>query len=281
MLVFSSAKELLAALPPPFTSLGLVPTMGALHQGHLSLVERAMKENSHVVVSIYVNPTQFNSLEDLERYPRNIEEDLKTLAPFSSKVVVYAPTDEDLYPAGIQAKSYAFGTLTQYLEGAYRPGHFDGVATVIESLFSKITPTKAYFGEKDFQQVQVIKALVALLALEVEIISCPILRAEDGLALSSRNVLLTTEQREAAPKLYQTLQTIIEKRNQWNVQEMTAYFFEQIEAVPNFTIDYFAVADPKTLVPVDQLFPSKSYRIFVAVYAGATRLIDTVEFHRK
>jgi pantoate--beta-alanine ligase len=281
MLVFSNAYELQAELPTSFSSLGLVPTMGALHQGHISLVERAIKENSHVIVSIYVNPTQFNRVEDLEQYPRNIDKDLETLAPYSNKIMVYIPTNEDLYPEGIKVKTYAFGTLTQYFEGAYRPGHFDGVATVIESLFTRINPTKAYFGEKDFQQVLVIKALVKLLSLNIKIISCPIIRAKDGLALSSRNALLSKEHLEKACVIYNILQKITENRGHWNVQQMRAYFFEKIEALSGFKIDYFAVADPKTLTPEEELIPSKNYRIFIAVYAGTIRLIDTIELRRK
>jgi len=160
MLVFTTAEELSSCLKSQSQTVGLVPTMGALHLGHLALVEKACKENKWVVVSIYINPTQFNNTEDLEKYPVTLEKDLQLLEPFHKQLLVYSPSNQEMYPSGFFKKSYDFGTLTKHMEGAFRPGHYDGVATVVELLFKKTTPTKAYFGEKDFQQLQVIRALV-------------------------------------------------------------------------------------------------------------------------
>ena len=191
MLIVHSAEELQDSLKSKNKSLGLVPTMGALHQGHLSLIKRAAYENKKVVVSIYVNPTQFNHREDLDNYPKDIENDIALLKPFEKQLILYMPSHNDLYPEGIKSKKFDFGSLTAHMEGASRPGHFNGVATIVEALLVKIQPAKAYFGEKDFQQLQVIRALNQRLDLNIEIVNCTLQRAKDGLALSSRNALLT------------------------------------------------------------------------------------------
>ncbi len=281
MLIFKKAEELQKNLNSSISSLGLVPTMGALHPGHLSLIEKATKENTKVVVSIYINPTQFNRTEDLENYPKNLEKDLQILKPFEKQLLLYIPDHNEVYPEGIQSKKYDFGSLAQHMEGAHRPGHFDGVATVVEALFKNINPNKAYFGEKDFQQLQIIKALNSALDLGIEIVDCPSLRATDGLALSSRNALMTDNQKKAASVIYQTLNYINNQAIDWSVKEMELYFKSKIEAEEGFKMDYFCIAEPSDLVPVTHLDSRKEFRIFIAVYAGKTRLIDNVKLDRK
>lgn len=281
MLIVRTAEELQKNLNSKISSLGLVPTMGALHLGHLSLVEQAFKENSHVVVSIYVNPTQFNNANDLKRYPQNLENDLKMLKPFEKQLILYTPEHTDIYPKGIQSRKYEFGSLSQFMEGAFRPGHFDGVATVVEALFRNIMPNKAYFGEKDFQQLQIIKALNNTLNLGIEIVGCPLFRGSDGLALSSRNSLMSDDHRAAAAVIYQTLNYLTEQASDWSIKEMELYFKSKIENKKGFRMDYFCIADPSNLVPVSHLDSRKEYRIFIAVFAGKTRLIDTIKLLRK
>ncbi|MEO2099373.1 MAG: pantoate--beta-alanine ligase [Flavobacteriaceae bacterium] len=279
MLVFKASKDLLAYFKAKGSRLGLVPTMGALHQGHLSLVERACEENEFVVVSIYINPTQFNQTSDLENYPTNLDKDKNLLAPFGEKIVVYAPEHYDLYPKGTRRKSYDFGSITAHMEGVFRPGHFDGVATVVEALFENIQPQKAYFGEKDFQQLQVIKALNKQKKLGVSIISCPTIREKDGLAMSSRNQLLTPEQRKAAPVIFKSLYYLKQHYHNQSVEEMELFFKGQMEQ-HSLHLEYFFVASVTDLTPVSKLEAHQDYRFFVAVFAGKTRLIDTLELDR-
>ena len=280
MLTFKASKEIRAYLKSRSKSIGLVPTMGALHSGHLSLVKKACKENDYVVISIYVNPTQFNHKIDLEGYPSNPEDDMILLDSFSDKIIFYTPDHKDLYPGKIKSKSYNFGSITTHMEGQFRPGHFNGVATVVEALFKNINPKTAYFGEKDFQQLQMIKNLNAQKKLNITIVGCPIVREKDGLAMSSRNSLLSPEQRKAAPVIYATLQNLNEKYLKCEVSEMSAFFKKQVEQYC-LKVEYFFVASINDLIPVSKLEFNKKYRFFVAVFAGKTRLIDTIELNRK
>jgi pantoate--beta-alanine ligase len=281
MLIIQREKELRKILNLKNSSVGLVPTMGALHDGHLSLISRALEQNPVVVVSIYVNPTQFDRKEDLDRYPKDLEKDLKLLAPFEKQLIVYTPNHEDIYPDGIGRKKYDFGSLSKYMEGASRPGHFDGVATIVEALFKNIAPNKAYFGEKDFQQLQIIKALTKKLHLNLEIVPCPLLRDSEGLALSSRNSLLSKEERKSASVIYKTLTSLNSVSKQWEVTQMEEYFKSKVEAHDNFKVEYFNIAEPSKLIPVLNLKKEVKYRMFVSVFAGKTRLIDTMELVRK
>ena len=187
-------------------TIGFVPTMGALHNGHLSLVNKGLSENDFVVVSIFVNPTQFDNKEDLVKYPRTLEADMALLKQVSDdKIIIYAPSEDDIYGDQIQSQSFTFDGLEHEMEGAFRSGHFDGVGTIVKRLFEIVTPDSAYFGEKDFQQLQIIRKLVELHQLPVNIVGCPIHRAEDGLAMSSRNARLTEAHRDIAPFIYKTL----------------------------------------------------------------------------
>ena len=280
MVIFHTASELKKNLTSSATSIGLVPTMGGLHIGHISLIQKAIKDNMKVIVSIYLNPTQFNQSEDLENYPRNIQKDVKILMPFKNNLILYIPNNQEIYPTGISSKKYDFGSLAKYMEGKVRPGHFDGVATIVEALFEKIKPNKAYFGEKDFQQLQVVRALNKKLNLGIEIIACKTVRTSEGLALSSRNSLLSSRQIDNAKVIYQTLKYINTKISDWSIKEMKYYFKSKIEAYEDFKLEYFYVVTSCDLVPVTFLDSKKEYRVFVAVFAGKTRLIDNIKLLR-
>ena len=280
MYVFTTHGELRSFLKKQTGSIGLVPTMGALHKGHLSLVQKAAENNNWVLVSIFINPTQFNNSSDLIKYPKNIAKDLELLTLYNKKLIVYTPDGSDLYPKAINAKKYNFGSLALYMEGAFRDNHFNGVATVIEALFRNLKPDRAYFGEKDFQQLQIIKVLNDQLNLGIEIIGCPIIREIDGIAMSSRNQLLNKKERNTAPIIFQTLRKIDENSDQWDVNYMTHFFKKSVEKNSFLRVEYFFVAEETTLIPVKNLKKQNTYRIFVAVNAGKTRLIDTLKLGR-
>ena len=279
MLTFKASEKIRAYFKSKSERIGLVPTMGALHSGHLSLVRKAFAENDYVVISVYINPTQFNHQIDFESYPSNLSSDMALLNPFSDKIIFYTHDHKDLYPGEIQSNSYDFGSITAHMEGLFRPGHFNGVATVIEALFRNIQPQKAYFGEKDFQQLQMIRNLSVKKQMAVSIIGCPTIREKDGLAMSSRNLLLSLEQRKAAPIIYATLQDLNKKYLKSDVSLMGQYFKEKVEK-SCLKVEYFFVASIDDLIPTSKLKLNKKYRFFVAVYAGKTRLIDTVELDR-
>ncbi len=258
-------------------TIGFVPTMGALHNGHLSLVEKALSENQFVVVSVFVNPTQFDNQEDLVKYPRTLEADVALLKTVSNdKIVVYAPAVEDIYGDDVKSQSFKFDGLENEMEGAFRDGHFDGVGTIVKRLFEIVTPNKAYFGEKDFQQLQIIKKLVELHDMPVEVIGCPIHRAEDGLAMSSRNTRLTVDHREAAPFIYKTLKSAKTKFGTKSAKNVTEWVEAQFNKQPLLELEYFIIADVDTLKPVKRKSTKKTYRAFIAVYAGDIRLIDNI-----
>lgn len=256
--------------------IGLVPTMGALHKGHLSLVERAVQENDRVIVSIFVNPTQFNNPEDLEKYPQNLEADLELLKAYLPKVMVFAPAIEEVYAEQVKAQQYDLGGLDQVMEGAYREGHFEGVATIVETLLKLTAPDRAYFGEKDYQQLQIIKKLVQDKGINVTICPCPIVRENNGLAMSSRNSLLSKRLRERAGVIFTTLQSA---RQQFGTESVTK-IVEGVEDVfrndPDFKLEYFSIADANTLKPINVKNDNHEYRAFIAVYAGDVRLIDNL-----
>lgn len=258
-------------------SIGFVPTMGALHHGHLSLVNKALSENDFVVVSVFVNPTQFDNEEDLSKYPRTLNEDIILLKTISDhRIVVYAPTVEDIYANNVKSQSFAFDGLEYEMEGAFRDGHFNGVGTIVKRLFEIVQPDKAYFGEKDFQQLQIIRKLVELHHLSLEVIGCPIYRANDGLAMSSRNTRLTKEHRAIAPFIYKTLNTAKTMFGTKSAQKVTEWVNKQFKKQPLLEVEYFIIADIETLKPVKRKSTKKSYRAFIAAYAGDIRLIDNI-----
>ena len=257
-------------------TVGFVPTMGALHQGHISLVKQAVSENPVVVVSIFVNPTQFNDPADLERYPRTLENDMKLLEPTGCSIV-FAPNAKEVYPEQDKRK-FNFGKLEEVMEGKHRPGHFNGVAQVVSRLFDMVKPTKSYFGLKDFQQLAIVKNMVKQLQLPVEIVPCAIIREESGLAMSSRNELLTEEQRKNAAVISETLFKAKELKGQKSVQEITDWVTETINKNPFLDVEYFEIVDDEQLQPVKN-WDEKSTKVgCVAVFCGKIRLIDNIVF---
>lgn len=259
--------------------LGLVPTMGALHQGHLSLIERASNENEEVLVSIFINPTQFDAPSDLLRYPTELEADLSKINALNPNCLVYAPQAEDLYGSSVAAKTYDFGLLNQVMEGAHRKGHFQGVATVVEKLFRIFQPQRAYFGEKDFQQLQVIKQLVQQAQLDVEIVSCPIVRTAVGLALSSRNQLLTPSAQNAALELYAALKAAKTLWQQTPSAASLEHIKKRFDQHPEISLEYFEIREETTL----EIFDPKHHqhpRAFIAAQLGKIRLIDNLALEK-
>lgn len=254
-------------------TIGFVPTMGALHEGHLSLVRQARQENDLVIVSIFVNPIQFNNPEDLKKYPRTLEKDLEMLASVQCDIV-FTPSVDEMYPKSIE-KTYDFGALAEVMEGAFRPGHFNGVAVVVQRLFEITLPHKAYFGEKDFQQLQIIKALVRIEKIEVEIVPCPISRESDGLARSSRNERLTPEMRAAAPYIQMVLREAKGLSDTHTAGQIMRYITQKFEDHPLLKLEYFSIADEETLQPVTGPIRAGSIG-FIAVFAGDIRLIDNI-----
>lgn len=259
-------------------SLGLVPTMGALHDGHLALVERAVKENEFVVVSIFVNPTQFDDVRDLNAYPQTLKDDIEKLALFGDKLFVYAPEVSDLYPHKTQSESYEFGALDKTMEGGSRKGHFQGVATIVHKLLEGFMPTRAYFGEKDFQQLTIIQALVEQKQLPIEIVNCPIVREKDGLAMSSRNRRLSAQHRILAPKIYTALLEAKAQKESFAVEEINRWIENYFNQQPEFELDYFCVAETGSLKPLTGKINAQEARAFIAVKLGEVRLIDNINF---
>jgi pantoate--beta-alanine ligase len=277
MLIFTEIKSLQQKIKSlkNGTTIGFVPTMGALHEGHLSLVEKAKKENDIVVVSIFVNPTQFDNADDLINYPKTIDKDLSLLKSFNCDIV-FTPTPEEIYSDEIQSQSFDFDGLEFQMEGKFRAGHFNGVGTIVERLFEIVKPQKAYFGEKDFQQIQIIRKMVEKRKLTVQIIACPIHREIDGLAMSSRNMRLTKELRIAAPFIYETLKKAKAEFGIKNASEVIKWVENEFKNHPILRLEYVEIADEDTLLPVETKNPSKKYRAFIAVFAGNVRLIDNI-----
>lgn len=262
--------------------IGFVPTMGALHAGHLSLVERAVRENPCVVASVFVNPTQFNNPTDLATYPRKEEDDFRLLAE-AGVTAVFAPTVEEMYPGGPEAQphhEFRLGTAAEVMEGKFRPGHFQGVAQVVSLLFRLVRPDRAYFGEKDFQQIAVICNMVESEGINVEIIPCPIKRADDGLALSSRNALLTPEQRAIAPEIHKALEYSVEYSRSHSVRATHDTVVERLDAQPWLKVEYFEIVDGRTLLPVEEWDESPWIVGCITVYCGDVRLIDNIAYRK-
>ena len=259
-------------------TIGFVPTMGALHEGHLSLVKRAVEENDVALVSVFVNPTQFNNPDDLATYPRNEEEDFRLLAG-EGTTAVFAPSVAEMYPDGTESDhEFKLGSAAEVMEGKFRPGHFQGVAQVVSRLFRLCRPTRAYFGEKDFQQIAVIRNMVETEHIDVEIIPVPIKRAEDGLALSSRNALLTEEQRKVAPGIHEALAYSVEYSKDHSVQATHDTVVERIDAIPHMNVEYFEIVDGRTLLPIEEWSESPEIVGCITVYCGNVRLIDNIRY---
>ena len=279
MLILKTIKETKAVtkrLRENGSDLGLVPTMGALHEGHLEIVRRAVKENNAVIVSIFVNPTQFNDPSDLDKYPRNLEADGVLLSKISKDIILFVPEIMEMYPDATVSDHYEFDGLDKLMEGSYRPGHFQGVATIVEKLLRIIEPDKAYFGEKDYQQLQIIKRMVQQKELDVDIIGCPIIREKTGLALSSRNERLSKRLRNEASFLYKTLKSAKVQFGMKSAKTVMDWVYDQFKDHPDLKIEYFLIADDQKLTPVQRKNKNKKYRAFIAAYAEDIRLIDNI-----
>lgn len=260
-------------------TVGLVPTMGALHDGHLSLLKESIAENQLTVISIFVNPTQFNNVEDLEKYPRNLDADLEKLKSLSDDFIVFAPLASEIYGTDVSAQSYQFNGIEDKMEGAARPGHFDGVGTIITKLFNIVKPKKAYFGEKDFQQLQIIRALVKNYDLPVEIIGVPIYRQEDGLAMSSRNERLSDAAKNEATFIYQTLLEAQKLFSNHSISQVKDFVTETFTKNPQFDLEYFEIAAEETLETAITKEDGKKYRGFLVAHLDKIRLIDNISLN--
>ncbi|QBJ88055.1 pantoate--beta-alanine ligase [Chryseobacterium gleum] len=256
--------------------IGFAPTMGALHKGHLSLYEEAKKENDLVISSIFVNPTQFNNPEDLEKYPRDINRDILILQNSGLVDAVYIPEVADIYPEKAESKHYDFDGLESEMEGKSRPGHFDGVGTVVEELFRQVQPDNAYFGEKDFQQLAIIKKMVEKKHLPVKITGVPIYRAENGLALSSRNQRLHEDRKEASKVIYETLKKVNDWFRTVSIPEIKERVTDIFDDQPGMKLEYFLIADESTLQETDFFYKDRNFRAFIVVVVDGVRLIDNM-----
>jgi len=278
--VFHHRREIklrVVSLKKAGKSIGFVPTMGALHAGHISLVRHARQQNDVIVVSIFVNPTQFNNKEDLVRYPRTIDADLLLLEKEGCDFV-FIPDEMEMYPEP-DLRVFSFGNLDKVMEGKFRPGHFNGVAQIVTKLFDTVTPDRAYFGQKDFQQLAIIRKLASDCRYPVEIVACPIVREADGLAMSSRNTRLTPEERQHAPLIYKTLLKAQETGTSVSPESLKKAVIDSINDDPFLQVEYFEIVDDKTLQPVKSWDKPGTKIGCIAVLAGKIRLIDNITFN--
>jgi pantoate--beta-alanine ligase len=278
MKIFNNKKDLkdcLLEYKRSKKTIGFVPTMGALHAGHLSLIQEAKRKNHIVVASIFVNPTQFNNVADLQKYPKTIENDIKLLTSVYCDIL-FSPSVAEIYSENIVSEKFDFDGLEHQMEGKFREGHFNGVGTVVKTLFKIIEPNKAYFGQKDFQQLQIIKKMVKKNRLNVAIKGCLIFREQDGLAMSSRNSRLSPESREIAPFIYKTLKEIKRKFETKTLDKINEWVEKEFEKQPLLRLEYFTIADEETLKTVETKKENQKYRAFIAVFAGEIRMIDNI-----
>jgi pantoate--beta-alanine ligase len=259
-------------------TLGFVPTMGALHQGHLSLIQQSKVSTQITIASIFVNPTQFNNADDLKNYPRNLQKDLDLLEHMQCDAV-FVPSVDEMYPE-IDTRIFEFDGIDKLMEGEHRPGHFNGVAQIVSKLFEAVKPHKAFFGQKDFQQVAIIKKMVNKLNFQIEIIACPIVREHDGLAMSSRNLLLEPEYRNAAPNIYRILtESQIKAKKLETVEELKNWVINQFNEIPLLKLEYFEIVNQNNLLPVEQIQGSTGLIGCIALWAGKVRLIDNIIYN--
>lgn len=274
----SELESLVKSFKQAGKTIGLVPTMGALHAGHESLVVRARKENDIVIVSVFVNPTQFNNKQDLATYPRTEERDCALLAADGCDVA-FVPTVEEIYPES-DTRVFDLGQVAEVMEGKYRPGHFNGVAQIVSKLFAYAQPDRAYFGEKDFQQIAVIRRMAELEGFKMDIVACPIQREADGLALSSRNVRLSAAQRKTAPEIYRVLKESCNFAASHSVAETVRFVTDALNALPEMRVEYYEIVDGRTLQPVADWNASDYIVGCVTVYCGDVRLIDNIAYKK-
>jgi pantoate--beta-alanine ligase len=259
--------------------IGLVPTMGALHKGHISLVERSIKENDYSIVSIFINPAQFNNKKDLKSYPKNLTKDCNYLDSISSDIIIFAPEINDIYDNNLSVKKFNFYGLDKFMEGKYRKGHFNGVATIVSYLFRLVKPNNAYFGEKDFQQLRIIQQLVIDNNIPVNVIGCETIREKDGLALSSRNIKLSKHYRKIASKVYEVINYARINFASMSLVEIYTYVDKFFDNISEIKLEYFTIAESKFLQPVKEKMKNKQYRAFIAVKLDGVRLIDNMELN--
>lgn len=282
MFVFNTKGELehyLESFRGAGKSIGLVPTMGAIHEGHLSLIAQSNKENTCTVVSVFVNPTQFNNAKDLEKYPRDLEKDLKVISSIEGEIIVFAPTVSEMYPENAVAESFEYEGLEDQMEGAQRPGHFDGVGTIVKKLFELVEPTKAYFGEKDFQQLQIIRKLVEKENMNIEVVGCPIHRASDGLAMSSRNERLSKNGLLESTFIFKVLLEAKKRFKTDSIKKVQDFVESEFKNNSNFDLEYFTIADEETLKTVTEKQEGRKYRGFLVAHIEGVRLIDNMSFN--
>ena len=263
-MIYTQQKELhsvMETLKNQGKTIGLAPTMGALHEGHLSLIKKAKEENDIAVVSIFVNPTQFNNPTDLEKYPRTLTADVEKISEYSEEVIIFAPSVSDIYGEEVLAQPFDFAGLDKVMEGSSRPRHFDGVGTIVKKLFEIVMPDRAYFGEKDYQQLLIIKQMVRQTGLPVTIVPCPIVRNSEGLALSSRNALLSEAKERFATH---------------TPAEVETWVVDTFAKESDFTLEYFTITDAHNLQHITTKEAGKEYRAFIVVYAEGVRLIDNI-----
>ena len=279
MLVFQTQNALQIELKKAQNQskkIGFVPTMGALHRGHLSLLEQSITENEITVLSIFVNPTQFNNAEDLKKYPRTLEKDIALVQELNKNILIYAPSVTDIYEGNTISRSFDYEGLEHQMEGKHRPGHFDGVGTIVKKLFEIVKPSHAYFGEKDFQQLQIVKKLVVKHKIPVNVIPCEIYREPSGLAMSSRNERLSDNARNESKLIYKILLEAKDKFMLKSAKEVTEFVVREFKKHKNFTLEYFEIAEEETLLSCKRKTKNKKYRGFIAVFIEDIRLIDNI-----
>lgn len=280
MLVFTEKDVLQKHLKPIHKNkrkIGFVPTMGALHDGHLSLLKQSLEENDVTIISIFVNPTQFNNPEDLEKYPRTLDADINKIETLCKDIIVFSPSVDDIYEGNTFSNAFDFDGLEKQMEGKHRPGHFDGVGTVVKKLLEIVEPNSAYFGQKDFQQLQIVRKLVSKHNIPVQIVGCPIHRETNGLAMSSRNQRLSEEAKKKSSLIFKTLQKSKEKFKTSSAKETVAFVEKEFLKFPEFTLEYFEIAEEESLLPCIRKSKSKQYRAFIAVFIENIRLIDNLK----
>lgn len=269
-------KSFLKSVSTKNSTLGFVPTMGALHDGHLSLLRQSVENNTISVISIFVNPTQFDNNEDLDKYPRTLDNDVEKVRTISDSIIIYAPTVSDIYEEQTISEHFDFDGIEKQMEGEFRPGHYDGVGTIVKKLFEIIRPTNAYFGEKDFQQLQIVKKLVEKLNMAINIVACPIYREKSGLAMSSRNERLTENEKKEAALIYEILKTSKLMFQTKSAKSISAWVAKSFKKHNNFKLEYFQIAEESSLLPCGRKNKNKKYRAFIAVFINNIRLIDTI-----
>ena len=282
MIIFNNIvgfKNHLRKLKNDNITIGFVPTMGALHNGHTSLIKKSILENDYSVVSIFINPTQFNNINDYESYPINISRDIELLDSISENIILFRPDTEEIYSGKVVSDSYDFGDLDKYMEGQHRKGHFQGVATVVNKLFEIVSADNVYFGEKDFQQLRIIEDLVQKNGYKLNVIRCKTIRQNDGLALSSRNKKLDISSQNIATNLFKALSFAKKNFDNLDLEIIYAKVEDLLQNFPQISVDYFAIADENDLKPIKHKNKNQKYRAFIAADISGVRLIDNIKLY--